>query len=67
VVHEPGSDTYERCVELMRAAGSTLAGRARSIVAVEVREARAVVSPVYDDGTVSEDEVIEMYRGRFAR
>jgi uncharacterized protein len=65
-VHEPGSDTYERCVEMLRAAGSTLADRARSIVVVEVREARAVVSPVYDDGTVSEEEMIRIYRERFA-
>ena len=65
-VHEPGSDTYEHCVEMLRAAGSTLADRARSIVVVEVREARAVVSPVYDDGTVSEEEVMRVYRERFA-
>jgi len=65
-VHEPGSDIYEHCVEMLRAAGSTLADRARSIVVVEVRGARAVISPVYDDGTVSEEEVIRIYRERFA-
>jgi uncharacterized protein len=66
VVHEPGSETYVRCVSLLREAGSALAARARSIVVVEVLEARPVVSPVYDDGTVSEEDVIEIYRRRFA-
>jgi uncharacterized protein len=65
-VHERGSDVYDRCVEELRAAGSTLADRARHIVVVEVREARPVVSPVYDDGSVSEEEVIRIYRERFA-
>jgi predicted pyridoxine 5'-phosphate oxidase superfamily flavin-nucleotide-binding protein len=66
-VHEPGTGQYARCVELMRAAGSTLVDRARAIVVVEVREARELVSPVYDDGAVSEEEVVAIYRERFAR
>jgi predicted pyridoxine 5'-phosphate oxidase superfamily flavin-nucleotide-binding protein len=67
VVHEPGSEAYGRCVGELRAAGSTLADRARHIVVVQVREARPLVSPVYDDGSVTEDEVIGIYRERFAR
>jgi predicted pyridoxine 5'-phosphate oxidase superfamily flavin-nucleotide-binding protein len=66
-VHEPGTGQYARCVELLRAAGSTLVDRARSIVVVEVREARPLVSPVYDDGRMTEEEVIASYRERFAR
>jgi len=65
-VHEPGSELFDRCVGELRAAGSTLADRARHIVVVEVREARPVVSPVYDDGTVSEEEVVRIYRERLA-
>jgi uncharacterized protein len=66
-VHEPGTGQYARCVGLMLDAGSTLADRARAIVVVEVREARPLVSPVYDEGSVSEEEVIALYRERFAR
>ena len=65
-LHEPGSELYAHCVELMRAAGSTLAERARTIAVVEVREARPLVSPVYDDGTVTEEEVIAIYRERYS-
>src|SRR4029079_2037850 len=54
VVHEPGTDLFDRCVAERRGGGSALAARARHIVVVEVREARPVVSPVYDDGAVSE-------------
>jgi len=66
LVHEPGSELFGRCVAELVAAGSTLADRARNIVVVEVREARPVVSPVYDDGTVSEAEVVRIYRERLA-
>jgi uncharacterized protein len=65
-VHEPGDEVFDRCVEELRAAGSTLVDRARHIVVVEVHEARPVVSPIYDDGAVSEKEVIALYRERFA-
>jgi hypothetical protein len=64
-VHEQG-EVFDRCVAELRAAGSTLADRARHIVVVEVREARPLVSPVYDDGTVSEAEVVQIYRERLA-
>jgi predicted pyridoxine 5'-phosphate oxidase superfamily flavin-nucleotide-binding protein len=65
-VHEPGSDLFDRCSGELRAAGSTLADRPRHIVVVEVCEARPLVSPVYDDGTVSEEEVVAIYRERLA-
>jgi hypothetical protein len=48
----------------MREAGSKLVGRVRAIV---VLEARPVVSPLYDDGSVTEDEVAETYRARYGR
>jgi hypothetical protein len=31
---------------------------------VEVQQARPVVSPAYDDGTVTEAEITAMYRAR---
>jgi hypothetical protein len=49
----------------MRAAGSRLVDRVRSIVVIEVREARLVTSPAYDDGTLSEAAVRALHRARF--
>ena len=37
-----------------------------TIVVIEVREARPLVSPAYDDGTATEADVIEIFRERFA-
>ena len=65
-VHEPGSDRYAEGVAQLRAAGSTLVDRVKAIVVIEVREARPVVSPVYDDGALTEAEVVAHYRERFA-
>ncbi len=67
VIHEPGSSVYEEGVRQMREAGSTLADRVRAIVLIEVREARPLVSPAYDDGTVSEADMVRTFRARFAR
>jgi predicted pyridoxine 5'-phosphate oxidase superfamily flavin-nucleotide-binding protein len=65
-VHEPGSDHYADGIAQLRAAGSTLVDRVKAIVVIEVREARPVVSPVYDDGALTEAEVVALYRERFA-
>jgi hypothetical protein len=46
----------------MRAAGSKLVDRVRAIVVIEVLEARPLTSPVYDDGSVTEEEVTALYR-----
>jgi 8-oxo-dGTP diphosphatase len=64
-VHEPGSRRYQECVEVMREAGSTLVDRVKAIVVIEVREARPVVSPVYDDGRMTEEEIVQIYSERF--
>ena len=66
-VHERGTPVFVEALERMRAAGSTLADRVRTIVLVEVVEARAIVSPAYDGGEVSETEVVRTFRSRFAR
>jgi uncharacterized protein len=65
-VHQPGSELFERAAAQMRAAGSQLVDRARTIVVVEVREARPLVSPAYDDGSVTEQEVARIWRARYA-
>jgi hypothetical protein len=38
-----------------------------AIVVIEVQHASAIVSPVYDDGTVSEADVRAIHQARFAR
>jgi hypothetical protein len=55
---------YEDGLELMRAAGSRLVDRVRAIVVIEVRETRPVVSPAYDDGTMSEADIIQLWTSR---
>jgi predicted pyridoxine 5'-phosphate oxidase superfamily flavin-nucleotide-binding protein len=65
-VHDPGTAAFADGVARLRAAGSSLADRARAIVVVEVREARPVVSPAYDDGTLTEADVIRLFRARLA-
>jgi predicted pyridoxine 5'-phosphate oxidase superfamily flavin-nucleotide-binding protein len=67
VVHEPGSDTYADGIERLRAAGSKLVHRVNAIVVIEVRQASALVSPAYDDGTLTEADVRAIHRARFAR
>ena len=66
-VHEPGTAIYDEAVERLRTAGSGLAARVRAIVVIEVREARPLTSPIYDDGVTTEAEVSERFRARFAR
>lgn len=53
-------------VELLRGLGSTLAHRARTFVLLEVREARPLTSPAYDDGA-DEAELVRRYRAHFDR
>ena len=65
-IHGPGSNRYAEGIDRLRESGSTLVDRVRAIVIVEVREARELVSPAYDDGTVTEAELIRMFRTRFA-
>ena len=67
VVHERGSRPYTEALTLLREAGSTLADRVKTIVIVEVREARSLVSPAYDDGSLSEAEIVRKFRERFAQ
>jgi uncharacterized protein len=65
-VHEPGSRLYEDGLELLRRAGSTLVDRVKTIVVIDVREVRSIVSPAYDDGSLSEAEMIRTFQRRFA-
>lgn len=64
VVHECGTAPFFSGLELLRHAGVRSIDRIRSIVVVEVQRARAIVSPIYDDGTMTEEDVAELYRQR---
>jgi uncharacterized protein len=66
-VHELGSERYEQGLALMREAGSGLVDRVRCIVVIEVREARPLVSPAYDDGSVTEADMIRLWTSRITR
>ena len=67
VIHEPGASGYAQGVERLREAGSSLADRVKAIVVVEVREARPLVSPAYDDGLLTEDDMVRTFQERFAQ
>jgi uncharacterized protein len=67
VVHERGTSDCAEGLQRLRAAGSTLVDRVNAIVVIEVREARAVVSPAYDDGMATEADMIRRFQTRFAR
>jgi hypothetical protein len=67
VIHEPGSDTFAEGLERLRAAGSSLVHRVRAIVLIEVQDARPLISPAYDDGTLTEAGIRAIHWARFAR
>jgi len=67
IVYEPGTALYAEALGLLRRAGSSLVDRVRAIVVIEVREARPLVSPAYDNGMTTEADVIALHRARFAR
>ena len=67
VICEPGSVEYAEGIERMRAGGSKLTGRVKAIVVIEVQHAEPLISPVYDDATTTEADVLESHRARFAR
>jgi predicted pyridoxine 5'-phosphate oxidase superfamily flavin-nucleotide-binding protein len=66
-VHGPGSPEFAEGTARMRAAGSALVDRVSGVVVIEVREAAPLVSPAYDDGTLTESDVRAIHSARFAR
>lgn len=67
VIHEPGDAVFAEGIERMRADGSKLTGRVKAIVMIEVQDAAPLVSPAYDDGVMTEADMLETQRARFAR
>ena len=66
VIHEPGSDGYAEGIARLRQTGSTTE-KVKAIVVIEVEEARSLISPAYDDGVLTEAEMIRGQQARFAR
>ena len=67
VIHEPGTDGFSEGLGRLRREGSTLVDRVKAIVVIHVHEARPLVSPAYDDGTMSEAQMVRTFEARFAR
>ena len=67
VIYEPGTDGFSDGLKRMREEGSTLVDRVKAIVVIEVRQARPLISPAYDDGTTTETDMLRVFRARFAR
>lgn len=67
VVHEPGSDVFTDGLARLRVGGSRLLDRVNAIVVIEVQQARPIVSPAYDDGTLTEADIRAIHQARFAR
>lgn len=67
VICEPGAIEFAEGVGRMRAGGSKLAERVKAIVVIEVHRAEPLISPIYDDGTATEADVLGAHRARFAR
>lgn len=65
-MYELRDELYATGVEQLRLAGSSVADRVRAIVVIEVREARPIVSPVYDDRSASEADVVRVHHARYA-
>jgi uncharacterized protein len=67
VIHEPGAAAFSQGIERMRADGSTLTARVQAIVVIEVHHAAPLISPAYDDGQMTEADMLNTHTARFAR
>ena len=68
VIHGPGTEGYAEGIARLRPTGPTvLAEKIKAIVVIEVADARPLISPAYDDGDVTEAEMIRLHQARFAR
>jgi uncharacterized protein len=66
VVHDGGSPGFADGVERMRDDGVALLDRIRCVVVIEVRQAAPLISPAYDAGTVTEEDLRAQYVAYFA-
>jgi predicted pyridoxine 5'-phosphate oxidase superfamily flavin-nucleotide-binding protein len=66
VLIEAGSTDFAEGLERLRAEDVASIDRVRTIVVVEVQQARALISPAYDDGATTELELVRKYQAYFA-
>lgn len=69
VVYNPGSPEFFRGIERLREDGvsDTTCDRVKAIVVIEVREARPLRSPAYDDGITTEGDLVRLFHARFTK
>lgn len=68
IVHDCGSKGFiEGITRLRRDGFTTPENRIKAIVVVEVRKAEPLISPAYDDGSRTEQEIVAAWREHFAR
>jgi hypothetical protein len=67
VIHEPGTGGFAEGLGRLRQDGSKLVDRVKAIVVIEVQQASPLVSPVYDDGTTTEADMVKAFEARFAQ
>jgi uncharacterized protein len=66
VLLERGSAEFAEGLQRAVDNGLGLADRVDAIVVLEVREAHPLISPAYDDGTTTEEELVAANQARFA-
>ena len=68
VVYDAGTDAFGDGLRRVREAGvTTSAERIRTIVVIEVRQARPLVSPAYDAGDRAEADIVRQWQDHFGR
>ena len=68
VIYEPGTDGFATGVDRLHQEGfTTPRERIKAIVVIEVRQAHAVVSPAYDDGSRDEPAITKAWQEHLAR
>src|SRR5262245_17937299 len=61
-IYEPGTNGFSDGLKRLRDEGvTTLLERVNAIVVVEVQEARPLVSPAYDDGSLTEADMVTLF------
>jgi uncharacterized protein len=67
-IHERGTPGFTDGIERLRAQGSKLGSeQVNAIVVLEVREAKPLISPVYDDPAATELDILRTFQAQYAR
>jgi predicted pyridoxine 5'-phosphate oxidase superfamily flavin-nucleotide-binding protein len=67
VIHDPGSADFSEGIARLHDRGMSAKNcdRVRAIAVIEVKQARPLVSPAYDDGATTEADLARMFHARF--